>query len=294
MRAWLLSLGLVVLAVPAVDGGGQDAKYGRPELLIEAGDLAKPEVSKQFRILDARPFLDYARGHIPGAEGVDAAAWAKKFTAEPANAQVWGKLIGGLGLDPNKHKVVVYADDVRDAARVWWILRYWGFQDVRLVNGGWPAWVAAKHPVEKDVVVTVPTAVKLTAHPEVLATRDDVLEALKKAGTGIVDARSAGEFCGDTKLAKRGGAIPGAKHLEWSDLIDAQTKRFKSAETLAKLFKDAGVSLERPNITYCQSGGRAAVMAFGLELMGAKNVRNYYRSWAEWGNSADTPVEKKK
>ena len=89
---------------------------------------------------------------------------------------------------------------------------------------------------------------------------------------------------------RRGGAVPGAKHLEWSDLIDKDTQRFKPAAELRNLFRDAKITLDRPTATYCQSGGRAAVMAFGLELMGAKDVSNYYRSWAEWGNADDTPA----
>ena len=74
-------------------------------------------------------------------------------------------------------------------------------------------------------------------------------------------------------------------------MLDAKTHRFKSASELRKLFEQAGIALDRPTATYCQSGGRAAVMAFGMELMGAKDVSDYYRSWAEWGNSEDTPVE---
>ena len=106
---------------------------------------------------------------------------------------------------------------------------------------------------------------------------------------GALPATGAG-VCTDLKKAERGGSIPGATHLEWSDVLDPKTRRFKTPATLAKLFKDAGVNLGRPQVTYCQSGGRAAVLAFALELMGAREVRNYYRSWSEWGNAADTPV----
>jgi thiosulfate/3-mercaptopyruvate sulfurtransferase len=127
-----------------------------------------------------------------------------------------------------------------------------------------------------------------------LATKADVLAALKDKKLQIVDARSEGEFCGTRVMAKRGGSIPGAAHLEWSDLLDAKTQRFKSPEELRRLFKAAGIDIQRPAAIYCQSGGRAAVMAFTLELMGGKDVRNYYRSWAEWGNAADTPIAKPK
>ena len=80
------------------------------------------------------------------------------------------------------------------------------------------------------------------------------------------------------------------RHLEWIDLMDKTTRRFKSADEIGKLFNDAGIDLKAKTATHCQSGGRASVMAFGLELMGAKDVSNYYRSWSEWGNSDDTPV----
>jgi thiosulfate/3-mercaptopyruvate sulfurtransferase len=124
-----------------------------------------------------------------------------------------------------------------------------------------------------------------------LASKSDLLSSLTDGKLHIVDARSEAEFCGvEAMNNKRAGAIPGAKQLEWSDLIDKETQRFKSAAELSKLFATAGIDLARPTATHCQSGGRASVMAFGLELMGAKDVSNYYRSWSEWGNAGDTPV----
>jgi thiosulfate/3-mercaptopyruvate sulfurtransferase len=124
-----------------------------------------------------------------------------------------------------------------------------------------------------------------------LATKEQLLDSLKESKLQIVDARSEKEFCGIEKLTnKRAGAIPGAKQLEWIDLLDNDTQRFKSATNLRKLFEEAGIALDRPTATHCQSGGRAAVMVFGMELMGAKEVSNYYPSWAEWGNALDTPI----
>jgi thiosulfate/3-mercaptopyruvate sulfurtransferase len=283
--AWL------ALLLPAWAAAGDSSPYPRPELLMEPAELAKPEVAKKFHVLDARPWAKYKAGHIPGAFWVDHAAWSAAFNTDPA-AESWGKRLGAAGLDRLDRRVVVYADDVREAARVWWILRYWGLKDVRLLNGGWQGWLAAGSATAKWTPVgdgerkTPP----LTAHPERLATMKLLLDALKEKRFSILDARSEREYCGDMRLAKRGGSIPGATHLEWSALLDKKTQRFKSAGELRKLFKDAGVDPARPTITYCQSGGRAAVLAFGLELMGAKGVRNYYRSWSEWGNAEDTPV----
>ena len=109
----------------------------------------------------------------------------------------------------------------------------------------------------------------------------------------LIDARSEAEFCGDERLkTPRAGAIPGAKHLEWDDLLAPETGRFLAASELADVFAKAGVDLQQPTATHCQSGGRASVTAFGLELMGADQVSNYYRSWHEWSNAPDTPVVK--
>ncbi len=283
-----LSCLALLLAAPAARAG-LEAKYSRPELLIEATDLMKPEVARKFRIVDTRRGPKYQAGHIPGAFPVNAAAWAKAFNSDRGAAD-WGKRIAALDIGGTDRPVVVYGDDVRDAARVWWILRYWGLKDVRLLNGGWRAWQAAGGKEETGDRELAGGTLRVTAHPELLATKEQLLANLKEKKATVLDARSQGEYCGDVKFAKRGGSIPGAVFLEWSDVLEPKSGRFKPAASLAKLFKDAGLDLRKPQVTYCQSGGRAAVLAFALELMGARGVRNYYRSWAEWGNAEDTPV----
>jgi thiosulfate/3-mercaptopyruvate sulfurtransferase len=265
-----------------------EKSYPRAELLVEPAALKE---AKHFVILDARARKKYGQGHIPGAFWVDHEAWAKAFD-HGQNADDWSKRIGELGIEA-KSKVVVYDDNFsKDAARIWWILRYWGLEDVRLLNGGWKGWQDAKYPV--DQTEHTPAAVKFTAKPggPRLATKDQLLRSLADGKLQIVDARSEKEFCGDEKMSnKRAGAIPGARHLEWIDLIDKETQCFKSPDDLRRLFKDAGIVLDQPTATYCQSGGRASVMAFGLELMGSRDVSNYYPSWAEWSGASDTPVE---
>jgi thiosulfate/3-mercaptopyruvate sulfurtransferase len=271
------------------------AAYPRPELLVEAADLEKGIIGqKGVHILDARPKKQYDEAHIEGAAWVDAAAWAKAF-AEGQDEGEWAVRIAHVGVLPTSG-VVIYDDNLsRDAARVWFILRYWGVKDVRLLNGGWTAWKANKGKVtSEDSGVAVPQLVEIKKQPARLTTKDDLLKLLKDKLPQIIDARSTGEYCGTQETAKRNGAIPGAKHLEWSDTIDKKTGRFKSADELTKIFKDAGIDPSKPAVTYCQSGGRAAVLAFTLELMGGKEVSNYYRSWAEWGNDPDTPIEKPK
>ena len=160
------------------------------------------------------------------------------------------------------------------------------------MNGGWTGWKAAKLPTTAEVPAE-PKPAEFHAQPraKMFATKSQVLELLAAKSSQILDARSTGEFCGESAFGnQRAGAMPGAKHLEWSDLIDKKTQRFKPAEELRRLFADAHIDLNEPTTTHCQSGGRSSVMAFGLELMGAKEVRNYYNGWSEWGNAADTPI----
>ncbi|MBC8872549.1 MAG: sulfurtransferase [Planctomycetes bacterium] len=271
---------------------GDEQSYPRPDLLLGPAKLAKPDVAKQFVILDVRKEEQYRREHLPGALRVDHDAWKTAF-GDGKDADGWSKRIGSLGISGSS-KVVVYDDNaMKDAARIWWILQYWGVKDARLLDGGWKTWKAKGYPTTAEVVGVVSSA-GFTAVPRVkrLTTKTQLLALLERNSIQIVDTRSEGEFCGIEKRDnKRGGAIPGAKHLEWKDVIDQETHRFKSPNELRQLFDEAGVDLERPSATHCQSGGRASVMAFAMELMGASDIRNYYRGWSEWGNADDTPVD---
>jgi thiosulfate/3-mercaptopyruvate sulfurtransferase len=265
---------------------GDTKTYAEPDLLVEAADLAK---TYKFRILDARSREKYDAGHVPNAVWVDHADWSKAFD-NGKDQEGWTKRVGDLGINTDT-SVVVYDDaSSKDAARIWWILRFWGVGDVRLLNGGWLAWKESNGKIAKQAPKIESVAVKLKPQNNRLATKEQMLQGVKDKSFQIVDARSKGEYCGEVKSAKKGGAVPESKQLEWSDLLDAKTQRFKPAAELAKLFEERGIKLDQPVTTYCQSGGRASVMAFGLELMGAERVRNYYKSWGEWGNADDTPI----
>src|SRR5262245_44097949 len=121
---------LVCVSVLLSAGAAKPEAYPRPELLLEAAELRKPEVAKKFVVLDARPKAAYKRAHVRGAYWVDAEGWAKAFAKGQDKAE-WAKRVGGLGVDADTPVVVYGAGRTPDAARVWWILRYWGVKDVR-------------------------------------------------------------------------------------------------------------------------------------------------------------------
>jgi len=287
---------LLLLGTCALGGrvmAAEPTNYPHGDLLAETAELAGTETGPKLVILDVRGEEPFRAGHVARAVRVDPAEWSKAFD-NGQDAAGWGRRIAALGIGPES-KIVLYDDSsFKDAARAWWILKYWGARDVRLLNGGWPAWQAAGLPT-KSGAGHKPATGSFAVKPQSdrLATKQLLLDALAR-GSGdlqIVDARSEKEFCGLEKMKnKRAGAIPGARHLDWSDLVDKSSRRFKSAGELRELFSAAGISLDRPAAAHCQSGGRASVMVFALELMGAERPRNYYRSWAEWGNADDTPI----
>src|SRR5262249_48085905 len=140
---------------------GKPDRYPRADLLFEVAELSKPEVAKRFRVLDARPKDEYETGHIPDAIWVDHDNWSKAFAKEQ-DADRWKKLIGELGIPPDSHVVIYDNHSTNRAARIWWILRYWGIGDVKLLNGGWKAWTTAQGPVTQEAPKVVSTDVKLT------------------------------------------------------------------------------------------------------------------------------------
>lgn len=275
----------VLLAAAVADA----STYSKPRMLMEPA-LVATLLPNRVVVLDVRPRAAYDKGHISGARWVDLAAWNKAILANEG-VEAWADRVGSLGIDDLLAVVIYDADRSLEAARAWWILRHLGLQDVRLLNGGWKGWVAAGQKAETTTPAVARKQPKLRRIAERLKTRDQLLELLRGGQAHqILDARSKAEHRGEKATAKRNGAVPGAKHLEWSNALDPKTGRFKSAPELKKLMEDAGIDPDKPTTTYCQSGGRAAVLAFVVELMSGKPAANYYRSWAEWGNDPDTPI----
>ena len=268
-----------------------NAAYPQAHLLIEPPALQQAIAQGKVVVLDARTRQAYEAGHIATARWVDHDDWSQSFAAKP-DADAFSKRIGALGI-ANDTPVVIYDDQMsKNAARIWWILRYFGHTQAQLLNGGWVTWTAEERPTTQDIPADNTAAFKPQVESRRLTNSDDVLAGLAGSQLQMLDVRSFGEHCGLDKLKNaRGGAIPGARHLEWSDLLDDETHRFKSPQQLQALFTESGLDLTRPIATHCQSGGRASVMAFGLELMGGKDVRNYYDILTARGNDESRPIQ---
>jgi thiosulfate/3-mercaptopyruvate sulfurtransferase len=246
------------------------------------------------RLIDLRPAEIFAHGHIRAAAHLDLWGVSLIDTDEaPLRAFMWmiGHLFSLRGVTPDC-PVVVYEDDsgIR-AARAFWLLEYLGHPSVRLLDGGFKAWTAAGLPVTTEGNPAQPSQWHGTARPDRLATWRQVLDRLGNPATTILDTRSEAEYFAEEVRAKRGGAIPGAVHLEWKrNLADEGT--FKTVSELASMYSAAGVTPDREVVTYCQGGYRAAHTYVALRVLGYPRVRNYTGSWKEWGDRDDVPVER--
>jgi thiosulfate/3-mercaptopyruvate sulfurtransferase len=159
-----------------------------------------------------------------------------------------------------------------------------------VLDGGIGAWRAAGLPLTTGAVAPQATAWTGARRQDILATWKTVRDRLGRAETAILDTRSDAEYCGTAVRAARGGAIPGAVHIEWTRNL-APDGAFKRADELRSMYEQAGVTPDREIVSYCQGGYRAAHAYLALRLLGYPRLRNYLGSWKEWGDRTDLPIE---
>jgi thiosulfate/3-mercaptopyruvate sulfurtransferase len=272
------------------------APFENAHLLVSPQELASMTEgagAKRPLILDLRPPDAYVVGHIPGAIHLD--LWGVSLIdTDPAPLKAFMWMIEHVlqlhGVDAATPVVVYDEQSGIRAARAFWFLEYFGHPSVQLVDGGFGAWAAAGLPVTTDA--SPPPKSEWTGQrvEHAIATWKDVRSAIRQPNVVILDTRSDEEYTGAVARAKRGGAIPGAVHIEWTRNLGPDG-RFKPAGELTKMYEDAGVTPDREVVTYCQGGYRAAHSYVVLRLLGYPRVRNYVGSWKEWGDREELPVE---
>lgn len=279
--------------------------YVHPEVLVDTQWAEEHLKDPKVRIaeVDYDSKANYELGHIPGAVLFD---W-KNDINDPLTRNVLSKescqnLLQNAGLD-NDTTLLLYGDfNNWFAAFAFWVLKYYGYKDVRLINGGRKKWLQEDRALTKDV----PTYSKgnfAANEPDsnIRVFLDEVKRAVSAPALKMVDVRSPKEFTGEilappeypTEHAQRGGHIPGAVNIPWAQAVNDSDGTFKTTDELKQLYESKGITPDKEIIAYCRIGERSSHTWFVLKyLLGYPKVKNYDGSWTEWGNMIANPIEK--
>ncbi len=278
-------------------------EYAHPDYLVETEWVAQNLNDPNIRLVESNEdFLLYETGHIPGAVKVD---W---FTTlqDPVRRDFlsradFEKLCSEAGI--SKDTTVIFYGDKSNwfATYALWLFRYYGHEMVKIMNGGRTKWIQEQRPLSTAVPSYPKTTYKAKEpDPGIRAYREDVFRHIQNKQP-LVDVRSPKEYSGELLAmpnypqegATRGGHIPGAANIPWSQATNENDSTFKSAEELNKLYQERGITPDKDIIAYCRIGERSSHTWFVLTyLLGYPNVRNYDGSWTEWGNLVNAPIEK--
>jgi thiosulfate/3-mercaptopyruvate sulfurtransferase len=279
------------------------ADYANPDALVTTDWVAENLDNPKVRLIEVDvDTAAYETGHAPGAAGwnwkSDLETQVVRDVADKAGLE---QLLANAGVNDDT-TIVLYGDNNNwFAAYALWLLKYYGLDNVKLMNGGRQKWIAENRPMTTDTASHPNGSAKVPGpRPDIRALRDDVLQRLGKAGVALVDVRSPAEFSGELLApenlpqegSQRGGHIPGARNIVWSRAMN-EDGTFKSADELKALYEPEGVTPDKEVIAYCRIGERSAHTWFVLtQLLGYGNVRNYDGSWTEWGSLVGAPIEK--
>ncbi|MCE7029549.1 3-mercaptopyruvate sulfurtransferase [Jiella avicenniae] len=272
--------------------------------LISPEDLAAVVGRDGVSIVDASWYLpaqkrfaraEYEAGHVPGAVFFDQDAIVDPASSLPhtlPSPEVFAAKVGALGIADADTIVVYDGMGLFSAPRAWWMFRIFGAKDVRVLDGGFPAWQAAGLPIEAEVPRPAPASFAPSFDASAAVLLPQMREIVSAGSVQIADARPAERFAGEAPEPREGvraGHMPGACSLPFLQLVE--NGRLKSPEGLRQAFAEAGIDPERPVVTSCGSGVTAAVINLALESVGNHASRLYDGSWTEWGSAGDTPVE---
>ncbi|ROR98766.1 thiosulfate/3-mercaptopyruvate sulfurtransferase [Sinobacterium caligoides] len=264
-------------------------------LLIEPEQLQPLLGDKRLLIVDVSSDQNYASGHIPGS--VHISPGQLLFGIKPAAGKIpcnehLSQLFSRIGLDANDHVVVLDDEGGGWAGRLIWTLDVIGHRHYSVLNGGLVAWRNEGFEVTQQQTAIPPSSYQAQQlNRSVIAELEDISSSLDDANFRIWDARSIEEFEGSKVLAQKGGHIPGAKHLEWTELMDkSRNLRLLPLEQIADMLAERDLQPQHDIVTHCQSHHRSGLTYLVAKLLGYPKIRAYHGSWGEWGNHPSTPV----
>ncbi len=279
------------------------ANYAHPESLVETQWVADNLKDPKIRLVEVDvDTAAYGEGHIPGAIG-----WNWKTDLEEQlerdilRPDTFEKLLSRSGI-ANDTTVILYGDNNNwFATYAFWHVKLYGHADARVMNGGRAKWITEGRPMTKETP-SHPATKYQAKDPDksIRVLRSQVVDSVGKAGLGLVDVRSPKEFSGEILApenlpqegAQRGGHIPGAANIPWSQAV-REDGTFKSVEELKQLYQGKGITPDKEIIAYCRIGERSSHSWYVLKyLLGYPKVLNYDGSWTEYGSLVNVPIEK--
>ncbi len=279
--------------------------HSDPKILVSTHWLAENLSNPALRILDGSwhlptekrdPFAEYKTDHITGAQFFDIDGISDTSSNLPhmvPPADQFARQVADLGIS-NDNQVIVYdTQGLFSAPRVWWLCRYFGLDNIAVLDGGLPKWKTEGHPTSTIPTIPITGTVCVTAKDPLVRNAVQVLKASTSHEVQVVDARAPARFNGNApepRAGLRAGRIPNSKNVFFKSLLNADGTLKPNTE-LTAIFKAQGVDLNRPIITSCGSGVTASVLALALQKIGHTNHALYDGSWTEWGALHDYPIE---
>lgn len=274
--------------------------------LVETDWLHQHLLEPQLRVLDCTVFLqidpdtgerhvetgraEWEQAHIPGSAFADilndlSETENPQFPMQMPTPEKFADSMGKLGVGDDTAVVLYDSRGNMWAARVWWMLRAFGFDNAGVLNGGWTKWVAEDRPVTSEPVEITPATFTPKPRPELIASKDDVLQEINQGGSCVLNALSADDY--------QSARIPSSVNVPaMGGVVDPETQQYRPPDVLRELFADAGATDREHVITYCGGGIAASSAAFALHLIGKDNVAVYDGSMAEWTSDPDLPLER--
>jgi len=267
-----------------------------PGLLIQPEQLLPLLGDSRYLIIDVSSDDNYQRGHVPGSVHISPSqllCGIKPATGKIPTMDQLASLFSAIGLRDDKHVIVLDDEGGGWAGRLIWTLDVLGHKQYSYLDGGLVAWTNEGFPITTEPTPLTPSHYTACRKDStVIAELDQIMASLDNDNFRIWDARSQAEYDGSKVFAQKGGHIPGAKHLEWTDLMDKQRNlRLLPLTTITTMLAERDLGPERDIVTHCQSHHRSGLTYLVAKLLDYPNIRGYHGSWGEWGNDPDTPVE---
>lgn len=263
---------------------------GTPGLVVLDGSMHLPTAKR-----DAKK--EYLAEHVPGAIFFDIDDISDEASALPhmlPSAAKFASRVKAMGIGDGMKIIVYDSEGLYSAARVWWMFRTMGHDDVAVLNGGLKKWKAEGRPLEDGVPPQrSPRHFTARFHADLVRSVDEVKALIGSPTTQIVDARAAARFEGtaaEPRAGLRSGHIPSARSVPFTTLLRPDGT-LKPVSDLKKIFTDAKVDIDKPVVASCGSGVTAGVVAFALAMLGRPDTAVYDGSWVEWGANHDLPIE---